>query len=1514
MKPKFTSPFSGHKALPALVVVSCLCGHAAAATIKKANNNTALNVGTSWVGGVVPGEGDIALWESTVTGANTTSIGANTLWQGIKISTTAGGGGNVGGAVTINGTSILTLGAAATDIDLGTGTGNLTLNAPLAFNGANTWTVAAERSLNVTNSVSGDFALTKGGAGYANVSGVGTYTGGTTINGIGALVFRTTTALPSTGTVTVAAGATFGVGVADTGTYFSSTDINALFAGTFTPAAVTLNATSNVGIDTTQGNFTHASPIPASTFGLNKLGVNTLTLSGENAYTGSTIVTTGSLILQNNQSAATGSIIVGDNTQPASSLTIDAGASVSVAADKLIKIGRTTVSGTGATVNVAGSVNNLGALVIGRPGTLNVNSGGTWTQTGDMVMQGQGNGAVTANVQAGAVFTNLGTNPTTLETGNGGFSGVIGLNILGTYLTGVGFTGTQVSSGTGFPRVAINGGTLKLTAPITNLFAGTQQIRCTLTNSAKIDTGANEVSINNSIDGAGSLTKLGSGTLTLAGNNAYTGNTIISEGAITLTGTGSIQSSDLVSVAAGATLNVLAGGYPIAAARTLAGAGTVAGGPVNVLSGGAITPGISGVGTLTVDALTLNSGSTLKMEIPASGANDLIVVNASEGLTLTGGEVALYEPGTTTGITQNGTYNLIQYSGTVGGTGVSSLTIGNPQPGKAYSFDVSGGFVRVTVSQGGTLGYWNVDGDGSWGNLSNWSSPSIPDAEDNSAYFGGGGVEATAPHTVLLDGNRTLGNLGFNSTASYTLEAGTPPESTLTFSASSFTPNISALQGSHVVNVPLSVSEPLITVDAQTGATLALNGGISGSAQLNKIGAGNLILGGANSYTGGTTLDAGTLTLAGAGTLGDASGATVIGNATLDLGTTTQTIGSLTLNGGTIQNGTLTASTYDGLISGTVSANLAGVLRFTKSSVGTLNLNGANTYEGGLSLTGGILGVNSDASFGVVPASPTPQNIILNGGVLTPTASFTLNANRDIAVGPNTGTGNASINIPDTVSVTIPGIISNNESGIGGLTINSAASDTGTLILSGANTYTGGISVLVGTLTLQNDQSAANGGIAVSPNNTGLATLNILTGAKVAVASDKTFRIGNTGTAGTTTQSTTANVAGEVVNEGTLHLGRVGTLALTSGATWTQSGNMTVQAYGNLPTIQTLGTGATFTYSGTNTIKLNGAGVSFNAKATIAITGTFITNQGFEQTSNLNPGSTGYGQVNLTGGTLRLAADIPDLVFGTGGGVRMGLVGNAKIDTNGFSTTINQVITGAGNLTKLGDGTLTLSGTNTYGGATNVNAGTLAVTGTSIPDAGVVNIAANAVINLTNTETVDTLFIDGVQQEAGTWGATESGATNIDDVHFSGPGVLTVSTGPVVAGYGSWAAGFADPALSDPAPNADPDGDGIANAIEFVIGSDPRVSSQVGMPVSSDNGSILTFQFSRADSSETVDTIVKVETSTDLITWVESYSIGAETAGAVTIQENGTDPDFVSIAIPHDTNKTLFARLKVTVP
>jgi len=171
-----------------------LSGHlATAAPLSKADNALDLGLAGSWVGGAVPGAGDVAVWDSTVTGPNSVSLGADLSWQGIQIT-------NPSGMVTINGGNSLTLGSAG--IDMSAATQGLTINSAVSLNAAQSWNVSAGRDLIAQTGVStGGNTLSLSGLGtkyLGNVSGGGalqvsdglvvlepgnTYSGGTVING-----------------------------------------------------------------------------------------------------------------------------------------------------------------------------------------------------------------------------------------------------------------------------------------------------------------------------------------------------------------------------------------------------------------------------------------------------------------------------------------------------------------------------------------------------------------------------------------------------------------------------------------------------------------------------------------------------------------------------------------------------------------------------------------------------------------------------------------------------------------------------------------------------------------------------------------------------------------------------------------------------------------------------------------------------------------------------------------------------------------------------------------------------------------------------------------------------------------------------------------------------------------------------------------------------------------------------------------------------------------------------------
>ncbi|HEY7119130.1 MAG TPA: autotransporter-associated beta strand repeat-containing protein, partial [Tepidisphaeraceae bacterium] len=197
----------------------------------------------------------------------------------------------------------------------------------------------------------------------------------------------------------------------------------------------------------------------------------------------------------------------------------------------------------------------------------------------------------------------------------------------------------------------------------------------------------------------------------------------------------------------------------------------------------------------------------------------------------------------------------------------------------------------------------------------------------------------------------------------------------------------------------------------------------------------------------------------------------------------------------------------------------------TKTGNGTLLLTGTNTFTGPLSINAGVVSVASDANLGGTLASPTPGAIVINGGTLRNTASFTLGANRGIALGPTAGSGAGTFDVTTGTTLTYGGVIANNGSGTGGLTKISF----GNLSLAGANTYTGPTLVKNGTLTLNFGDAAAPASNIISPSST-----LVLGGATAGLGQNNNATLTLTGKAGAnniqTFAGTNIDIYGSVIN------------------------------------------------------------------------------------------------------------------------------------------------------------------------------------------------------------------------------------------------------------------------------------------------------------------------------------------------------------------------------------------------
>ena len=307
-----------------------------------------------------------------------------------------------------------------------------------------------------------------------------------------------------------------------------------------------------------------------------------------------------------------------------------------------------------------------------------------------------------------------------------------------------------------------------------------------------------------------------------------------------------------------------------------------------------------------------------------------------------------------------------------------------------------------------------------------------------------------------------------------------------------------------------------------------MNGVISGVGGLTKNGVGALTLSGNNTYTGATTINAGTLQLGAANRISNASALTVAGGATFNLNNFAETIGSLsgagnvTLGTGRLTTGgNNTSTTYSGIMSGTGG--------LTKAGTGIFTFSGANTYTGATVINAGTLQVAGGAAI-----ADTSAVSLANVAGTTLDLNGTNETIGSLAGGGATG-GNVSLGVGtlttggNNTSTTYSGVMS----GTGGLT----KAGTGIFTLSGVNTYTGATTINAGTLRLGAanriaDTSALTvaGGATFNLNNFA-ETIGSLAGAGNVTLGTGTLTAGGDNTA--TTYSGVMSGTGGLTKQGT---------------------------------------------------------------------------------------------------------------------------------------------------------------------------------------------------------------------------------------------------------------------------------------------------------------------------------------------------------------------------------------------
>ncbi len=1153
---------------------------------------------------------------------------------------------------------------------------------------------------------------------------------------------------------------------------------NELQLGNNTVADLTGAGTLYISADITDGG---------SGYSLTTSGTGTLALSGTNTYTGATTITGGSTLRLDAADVLSDSTAVTVQSPSTFDLNGNADTVGSIAGDGAITLGGATLTagGDNTSTTFSGVISETGNLVKAGSGVLTLSGANTYT----------GTTTISAGTLTAGHATALGTTAAGTTVSSGAtlaFSGNIAIGSEAVSVAGTGdggngalrnLSGTNSLAGavtvTDATTITSDAGSLTLSGGITG------------TNQNLTFDGAGAVTVSGAITtGTGNLTQAGSGTLTLSGTNTYSGTTTVSAGTLQLGASHTLSDSSAVSVASGATFDVNDYSDTVG---SLAGSGNV------TLGSGTLTAGSdnsstsfsgvisetgnfakSGTGTLTLSGDNTYSGTT------TVSAGTLALAHSNALGSVAGGTTV--DSGATLALTNNITVGneAIALSGTLANTSGSNSLAGNLSGTGAVN--VSSGTLTLsgsnTYSGATTLGTGTTLTVGAAGAIGDSSAVSVGsgatfDLNDLSETVGS---LAGSGNVTLGTGTLTAG--GDNSSTSF---SGVISESGALTKTGSGTLTLS---GANTYTGATTVSSGTLALgaDDRLTATTDVNIGATGTFSLNTH---SQQIGDLTALADGAAVDFGTT---GSANLllfdtytAPGSGVMVINNweqGTDQLASTigSQDVSTIFLSGYGLAGMESTTSTLLGGYGSGYLLYVAALPTVEWDGGGNNNLwfNNSNWNPNGdpnstdvavfdaLGLSQTTVDVSADATIAGITfgsgatssytLSSATNNIALVGTL--PAIMQQSDVDQYIAVNELQLGNNTVADVTGAGDLVISAAITDGGSGYGLTT-----SGTGTVVLSGNNTYTGATAV-TGTSTLQlgaaNVLSDSTDVSVESGGSFDLANYNETVGS---IAGEGTISLGSaTLTAGANDSSTT--FSGVLSGTGSLTKTGSGTLTLGGTATNTTTGTTTI-AEGTLALAQssgnaisgniTLGDG-----SGTDILRLDASDQIADTSAL-----TFTSSGQFDLNGN-----------NETVGSISAASSSASIALGSG-----------TLTTGTTGSTFAGVISGSGNLVTNGSDTLTLSGANTFSGNLTVGSGTTLIAthddalgsgggNTTVASAGTLELQGGI-----TADTEDNIYLAGTGTTGQGAVLSSSGNNTLDGTFtLTGDATISATTGTLTVG------------------------------------------------------------------------------------------------------------------------------------